>query len=310
MTASRAALLALVVVLSTLAGVAPASTSASATGGSCGTKVVHDAFRMHNQTMEQLANGKETTTRKDHTRVTVRPTDAFYRLKAENPNGYCVHVVVEIGEEALPPANLPSDVTSNDGNVTASWTSHHDYKRGQTFTRIAFDLPPGSTAHFAPSRYQVVGIAWASERQKKAEGTIAELKRKLNQPSLTQRKYQLEVGSAPASRTIRLQDPNSSAQIESYLAQYSTDGGQTWYPVNTDSDAPVYKSEGDGKVTFYWTAGNADAVVRFTANPTAVDQAKYETESWMSGVESIFDTSPDDSGSSGDGDGLFGGLFG
>jgi hypothetical protein len=282
------AVLTLVVATAATATFATAPAAAQSTDDDqCATTVEHDALRTDDGLIDRVSAGEAVTTRRDLTRVTYTPTDAFYRLEAENPNGYCVHVVVEIGERALPPADLPTDVTSNDGSTTATWQSKHDFDAGQTYTHIAFDVAANSTVEFAPSRVQVVSVAWAGEKQQKAEGVVERLRREVDEPTLRQRKYQFQVRSTPAARTVPLTTPNESKRIDDYQAQWTTDGS-TWHPVTTRTDDPVYKSEPESgdQVTFHWTE---PARVRFTANPTPLDEVRYQVSSYRAGVADLVD---------------------
>lgn len=278
----------------TLALVAPAAPVAAqddTDSGTCMTVVEHDAFRDNEDVVESLANGTAATSTVSNTRVTVEETDAFYRVRGENPNGYCVHFEAVVAERAMAPASIPGEVDSNDDNYSATWDAVHDWNTSQTYTRIEFTLPADTTASFAPNRFRVKALSWTSQQQSAADSMAKQLRESVfgKQP-VTKRHYKISAdeGEVPTTVTVRLQNPQTGEQISEYHAMYSTDGGDSWMPVKESTDAAVYKTEPSNRsvVRFHFTE---PAQVKFVANPSVVDDAEHEVASYSAGIDQILD---------------------
>lgn len=267
----------------------PGATQARAQSDTCMTVVEHDAFRDNDNVVDALSNGTEATSTVSNTRVSIDETDAFYRVKAENPNGYCVNYRIFIAEKAMAPASIPGEVESNDGNYTATWDAVHDWNTSQTYTRIELTLPPDTTASFAPNRFRVMALSWTSQQESAGESMVRQLKESvLGDQPVTKRHYKFaaDKGQVPTTVTVRLRNPQTGAKIDEYHALYSTDGGETWFPVKESTDAAVYKTHPENRsvVRFHFTES---AQVRFVANPSVVDDAEREVAGYSAGIDRI-----------------------
>lgn len=266
---------------------APATASATDTQTSeCPTVVTHDRFRFNNDSMTTIATGGQATSTVRNTQVRISEGDAFYRVSAENPNAYCVRYVVMIGETAIPPAELPGTVPSNSDEYEAEWDAIHDFNASETYTHVEFTLPAGASATFSPSQVRVVPLSWASKEPTKAQGAWKSIKDRFSDRVLAKNEYTLKPGRE-ATMTVPLKNPDTGEEVTEYQAQYSTDGGDSWTPVGTDTEAPVYKRATDGAVQFTFT--DPDARVKFVANPGVLDKAQYELDSYLSGWTNPFD---------------------
>ena len=262
------------------------SAQSTSTSSSCANSVVeHTAFRNDTSTVETLANGSAASSITSNTKVTLEPADAFYRLTAENPNAYCVRLRVQVSGEAMPAAQIPGTVRSNDRNHTASWDAKHDFDSEETYTVIETTLPAETTAQFAPSRYRVVGLAWSSSAATEAESVWDRLRPDSLETSVEQRHYEIHEGGGEGQQVVSvpLRNPSTGERVEDYQLMYSQDGGQTWQSVPTDTDAPVYKQEGeDGRevrLTF-----NEEATVELTVEPTVVDTVRRDIRNYRAGL--------------------------
>lgn len=253
----------------------------------CQTTVTHDAFLTDNSTVEQLRNNSKASSIVDNTRVTVAETSGFYRVKGENPNGYCVAFTVRVSDKAIPAAQIPGEVTSNDGKHSATWKAIHNFNTSQTYTEVKFVLPANTTATFAPSEARVLSLSWVSERAKKAESIGDKLTQKLFDKDLQKKTYTINP-DGKQEVTVPLQNPNTDEKVTEWQAMFTTDGGDTWKPVKRESTDPVYITmKNEQQVTFRFN--NPDAKVRFTANPDTLDKANYQVKSYLSGIPFIGD---------------------
>ncbi|RDZ49694.1 hypothetical protein C5C07_20140 [Haloferax sp. Atlit-4N] len=279
--------------------VAPAlATSAVAQTETCQTYVEHLSFRTDAATVDRVANGTEATSTAKNTRVRLVEDSVFYRVTAENPNGYCVAFRVEVSEDAMPAAQLPGEVESTDGNVTATWDAIRDWNDSETFTRIEFTLGPGETAAFAPNQYRVEALSWSSEQRTRATGTWERVKSAFGDESdVTQRHYEFAPGEK-TTITVPLENPQTGESVDEWDALYSTDG-DTWKSVPTDSAKPVFVQADDDENAVRFTFNDPDAAVKFVVEPTMRDKASWEVNTYLSGWKEILN-GPDSS---------FGGWF-
>jgi hypothetical protein len=158
MTSSRTSALVVVLLVATLAVPFGTTPAAASTQADCSNRVVYDAFRFDNATVDAAANGSATATAQN-TVVRVEQATGFIRINATNPNGYCVEFRVNIAPSVVSPAEL-GDVDSNDGAYTAGWHAVRDLDRDEIYTQVVFTLPAGETASFAPSKLRVKSLAW------------------------------------------------------------------------------------------------------------------------------------------------------
>lgn len=274
-----------VVALALLAALVTTPAAAQSDTEDC-EPVVHDRFRLNQDVMHSIDNGSKAVSTVQNTRVSVEQANRFIRIRADNPNSYCVGFTIEIGDDAVPTADVPGSVTSADGQQTASWDAVHDFDSDQTYTRVTVTLPPNTEALFAPSADRVVALSWATERMQET-GPLANLTRGLPvigaESPLEARQYTLTANeSGTRIVTVPLNSPDGSATVTDWQATYSTDGGNTWTPVSQDSDAPVFYRDLNGSVQFIFN--DRDAEVRFTANPTIVDRTSYQVTSLLASL--------------------------
>lgn len=261
----------------THASVSSTSTSTAA----CQTIVEHDAFRNDNDTVAALANDGQASSSEQNTDVTIKDVTGFYRLSATNPNGYCVRFHVNISSEAVDPAHIPGGVAATDHDIEAEWTARHDFAADETYTSVTFTLPPATeNVTFAPSKFRVASVAWASEREAKADGILGSLTGDNQDPEkdLTKRHYQFNAteDEVPQTISVPLENPQTDESIDDYNLRYSMDGGETWKPVGTDTSDPVYKRETDDGSQLLITIRDADAEVKMTANPTGIEEVQHD----------------------------------
>jgi len=293
MTGYRAASLVAVLVLAVFAGSAPGGAvrgpgSTPASVVDCGTEVVHDDFRFHEATVNATAN--DTGTSNDlNTRVRVEQATGFVRVSAENPNGYCVRYVVELAPEVVSPASL-GEIEATEGNQTATWRAVRDFNRSTTYTEVAFTLPAGSNATFAPSKARVAALKWTGTAKSASSGLLGDINfLGDDEDDLQQREYTFSPETNGTSIiSVPLRDGNRT--IDDYRAVYRVDGSG-WRPVGTDSSAPVFKRElGNGEAVQF-QFNDRDAEVKFTANPTTLEKAQHGWTSYWAGwdvLDSLF----------------------
>ena len=273
-----------------LGGGAVGTAQAASPTCSSTTQVTHDKFLTDNESVDALVNGSTVRSRVANTQVTVEESTAFVRINAENPNGYCVDVTVKIADRAIPSAELPGTVESNNGTVEAEWESIYDWNESRSYTVVNFTLTPGQQATFAPSSIRVRALSWASERTSKGEGLLDNLTRQFeDNPDLKSRHLTLRANETPKAVSVPLTSPDGDSQIEDWQALYTTDDGETWQPVGEESNAPVYKTYPDDEhVRFHFT--EADTRVKFTANPTMTEQLDYQAEANKAGLDRMLDS--------------------
>ena len=256
----------------------------------CTTTVMHDKFRTDADAMTAIANASGATSTVDNTRVHIEESSAFYRIEAENPNGYCVAFTVEIGADAIPPAELPGTITSTSGNHTATWDAVHDFNASETYTRIEFVLPAGTTTTFAPNEYRVVSLAWASNGLQKGQTAWENISRKWGidlswgdeKQTVEKHEYELTVEHDGDSRVVPLKHPQTKEPLKEWYATYSVDGNN-WREVGTNTEDPVYQHVNNESVRF--TFNDADAQVKFVANPTWRHKLDKQISGYTFGID-------------------------
>lgn len=279
-----------------IAVVDAAAGSSSAASPTCETEVVYDEFRNNSEVVTKLQNNSSHTVRKSHTRVKVAKDNGFLRVTGENPNGYCVRFTVMVHKSVFPPAKLPGDVKSNDGNHTASWDSVYDWTNESIYTRITFNLSGGETATFAPSKARVYSINWVTEKPEKAQSALSDLVPDVfGDQQVEKTEYVLNASdfnrTTPFPVTVPLRHPQTGDPVEDYLMLYSTDKGKTWRVIPTTTDAPVYQEEVGNRTAVRLHFNDKDVRVKMLVNPGVVDQqsaawATYST-SWRMTVNSV-----------------------
>ena len=283
----------------------------------CETTVEHLSFRTDNATVGELSNGSAVS-KTDNTRVKIEKADGFYKVHAKNPNAYCVRFVVEVAESAMPPAKIPGDVDSNDGNHSAQWDSTYDWNASETYTHVEFTLPASSSATFAPNQVRVVGMSWASSTTTKAQSSWERLKARFSDSDVTKKTYHITPDTSSVV-TVPLTNPDTDERVEEYHAVYSTDGGESWVTVDTDTDDPVFYQETNGGDALQFTFndvdgdGDPDGQVRFTANPGLREDLRNQWDTYWGGKSTIgswfgAESNDADSDSDEEDDGLFGFL--
>ena len=289
---------ALALLLTTSLGVAALATSTALAqedddrDTNCETVVVHDAFMEDQEAIDALANGSTVRSTEANTRVTLGENNTFYQVEGQNPNAYCVHFVVKVSDEAIPPAQLPADIKSNDGEHEASWNAVHNFSSSETHTEIEFTLPAETTAKWSPQEMRIASIAWASESRDKASGLFDRLHEIAGgEDEVAQRKYDISANATGEQVTVPLENPRTGENIDKWTARYTTNDGETWHKLDTSAEDPVYYSKPDDS-SIRLTFNDPDARVKFVANPTRRDEIAEEWTMWKSGIKEIGDYMP------------------
>ncbi|ELZ05738.1 hypothetical protein [Natrialba aegyptia] len=284
--------LCLLLVLTPIAAATPATASAvTDEQPQCETTVTHDAFRTDNATVSDATNGTATSS-VDNTEVSVDTNVAFVHLNAKNPNGYCVRYVVEIGPEVIDPADL-GHIDANNGSEEATWRALHDFDVDETYTQVEFVLEGGEEATFAPSKLRVTSLKWTGTAKNATSGLLPDigLGSIFGGGDLEQRTYTLTAENSSESVSVALSNESLDKEVGEYQAVYRTDD-RGWTPVETDSDDAVFLREADGGDVVEFTFNDPDAEVEFTANPSALDKARHQYRSYLSGADWIRDLIP------------------
>jgi hypothetical protein len=291
MSAGRSAVLLAVVLVASLIGGAVATAPAAAQ--SCDTRVVHDAFMDDERAINALSNGTDVESFEENTRVRLGEANTFYQIEGENGNAYCVHFVVKVSNDAMPAAQLPAEIQSNDGNHEASWDAVHDFETGETYTQIEFTLGPGENATWSPNEIRIESISWASETRDRATGLIDRVSRQFgDDQDVTKRKYDITANASGEQVTVPLENPQTGEKINEWQARYTTDNGSTWYALDTDAEDPVFYTETEDSSSIRLTFNDPNARVKFVANPTSMDKIEEEFTMWRSGLRDIADRLP------------------
>lgn len=293
---SRRYALLLVLLVSLVASAAPAgATSTSASAASCETSVVHDSYLTNNETVTKAINQTVSETR-DNTKTTLSKDNGFVRLKAENPNGYCVRFTTKISTDIVPASEIGDVDATDTENVTADWRAMHDFTIDETYTRVEFTVPANTTVRFAPSRFKVRSLSWAGKAKTEGSGLLASFKERyhnLTHDDLEQRHYYLSPSNDSSTLISVALSSSDGRNIEEWHALYRAEGDEEWRQVNKDSDNAVfYRQLNNDTVQFIFN--DADAEVKFVANPTTTDDWEYEYAAVKEGINRLFEsfTSP------------------
>lgn len=252
----------------------------------CSTEIVHDAFRQDSAVSEFNDTGS-TESRESNTRVNISETDAFYRVEAENPNGYCVELTIRVSEGIMP-ATERGEVTSTGGDVTAEWHDITNFDSQETYTEITVTVPAGTGVTFAPSKPAVIVPSWRDDQAQQAQGIIERVRNfsPFEDNDLEQREYEFSAPDTNGSYVnVPLENESTNSSIDDYRAVYRTSEDGPWRPVTNDADAPVFIRELDGTLQFVFN--DKDAEVKLTANPSHTDKMKYEIRSWRSSLADL-----------------------
>jgi hypothetical protein len=253
----------------------PPATAAEASLPECDQTVTHDAFQQQAAISEFNETGNATS-ESEFTTVSVADADAFVRLAAENPNGYCTRIRVRLDEAIVAPAEL-GEIQSVDENTTAEWHAVQDLNNDTLHTRVEFVLPAHSNATFAPTKARVLSLAWTATAKRESDGL-------LQRPDwlgggeseLKQRRYELEPSST-GSVTIPLEQGNRT--IDGWQATYTVDGET--YPVTDNPERAVHATEADGMVVFEFEDANATAT--FVAEPKLSESVGHAIMAYTAG---------------------------
>jgi len=277
---------ALLLVATALGAPIATSTADAATSSSCGQSVRHDAF-LSETAIEAVNETGEATSSVSNTEVRVEDATGFIRIRADNPNGYCVSYSVEISSEIVAPADLGT-IESNNGSTPAKWRAVQNLSSGGVYTRVTFVLDPGENATWAPSSARVESLAWTGQARETGGDVLGKVKSWLGGGELEKNNY--EIRANESSRvTVPLSSDNKT--IEDWQATYSYKGETR--PVTQDASAPVYYSESGNSVTFHFSErARESAVVHFTANPSPIDSAQHSWRSYWSGADQLSDWLP------------------
>ena len=291
MTRRSNLLLVVLVLVSTVATVGLGTVTAQETESStsCSTTVVHDAFRFDNSTVAQAANGTATAS-KSNTKVTVEQTTGFIRVKATNPNGYCVKFHVQIDEEVIAPAEL-GEIDAISSNTTASWHATRDFEREETFTEVVFTLGPAESVTFAPSEARVKSLSWTGTVESKGASfwqNLTDIEFFKDDSDLEKRSYTFSPENNSTSIvTISLKNASDGRTIKEWQALYRPREGD-WKPISKESEKPVfYRKVDEHRIQFIFN--DPDAEVKWTANPNWRDKADYQVKSYLSGLGDLKD---------------------
>lgn len=269
--------------------VAAPTPAAASTSSSCNQTVTHDAFRTDAAIATVNETGEATST-VSNTDVKVKDVTGFVRLRASNPNGYCVTYEVEISPEIVSAADL-GEIEGQTGNATASWRAEQNLTSGDVYTTVSFTLGPGESELFAPSSVRVESLSWTGEAKREGQGLWSSVTSLFGSSKLEQRRYEISPGNGSSRITVPLESTDGE-EIEQWQATYSVNGETR--PVSQDASAPVYYTESGSSLTFHFSSGAVqdNATVEFVAEPTLVEQATYQGSSYASGWETIGDLLP------------------
>lgn len=270
------------------AGVATAAGGSSGSAAEC-TTVTHDSFRVSNSTLAELNQTGSATVTEKNVRVQLEETESFVRVRAQNPNGYCVRVVLEISEEAVTPAELGNvEAAEPKGSeLDASWSAMHSLQDDELYTEVVFELPAGSPeVLFAPSKLRVKTLSWTGEAKGEANTTLGKIRETVGfERDLEQNTYKLHGNESGDIITVGLQS-NDGREVEEWHALYKTESGD-WAPVKKETDAPVFYTENGETVKMHY---NDPTTVKFVANPGFRDKASYDYKSYKRSIGEVLET--------------------
>jgi hypothetical protein len=286
------ALLATVVLVSSLlfSGVGAAQESSN---DEC-TDVVHDGYLTDESYVGEYDNTSKISSTSENVKTSIEKTDAFVRVRAENPNAYCVDMTIKVHPDIIPPADV-GDLSDTDGEVQSTWRNTHDFERDRSYTEIKFTLDADSSVLFAPNRIRVHTLAWKDEATSKS-GIIDRITSPFGgEKDLEQRSYSLESANG-SIQTVPLENGDGKS-ISDWQAVFRTNDG-TWRPITTDSSDPAfYRVVDNGSaVQFHFDTdeyADGQVEVQFTANPSDYDKAQYHfrslSASWSDLTDLDFD---------------------
>lgn len=250
------------------------------------TSVEHDYLNDESYVSEfDDTSSVESTDRNVKTQI--EQTEAFVRLKAENPNAYPVDMTIQVHPDIVPPAEV-GEVSDTDGDVISTWRNTHDFDRDQRYTEITFTMEANSEVTFAPSRIRVLSISW-KDSATTTDGLLDRIPNPFEDKTLDERTYELN-SSDGSMVTVPLERGDKS--IDEWQAAYRTGPDDNWKPISTNSDDPAFYRTVDGgqSVQFHFDTDNYDAggvEIEFTANPNYRDKAKHDFRSFSAGWSDI-----------------------
>lgn len=296
-TVTRLVALALVVALVASAATIGAGTVAGTTvtqddtdtTSQC-TDVVHDSYLTDESYVQEFENTSTIESTNRNVRTSLEETEAFVRLKAENPNSYCVNMTVKLHPDIIPPAEV-GEITDTNNTVDSTWRNTHDFDTDQSYTKVTFRLEADSEVMFAPSRVRVLGIAW-KDKQTDPSGILDRITSPLGgEDDLDERTY--EINSSEGSMVTVPLEHNDGQSIDEWQAVYRV-GDERWRPITTDSSDPAFYKEVDGgqALQFHFDTDSYDSgeiEVEFTANPNQWDKTKHDYRSYSASWSDVFD---------------------
>lgn len=274
-------LVGIMVVLSvTTAGLAGTSGSAAAdSGGEC-TAVTHSDFLNNSDAIKAAQTDDGGTSVEQNTEVTVSQNSAFVRVAAENPNGYCVDLTVEIGNEVVAPSDIGT-VTAVESQTEAEWEAIHDYESGSTHTRVTMRLHAGEDVIIAPSKTRVIALDWTGLTSEATSGDPSWIGGLFSPGTeLEQNEYVITPPDDGDAVTVDL-TAEDGTEVRDWRASY----GDT--PVEQDVEDPVYytRDAGGDQLTFQF---NERRNVDFVANPSTTQKLQSDIDGYFDGFDSLF----------------------
>lgn len=237
------------------------------------TEVVHDAYLTDNATISEFNETEHAESTDRNIYTSIEKTEAFVRLKAENPNAYCVNLTVQVHPDIIPPADV-GDVSAVDGDVESTWRNTHDFDRDQSYTEIKFTMDADSEVTFAPNRLRVLALNWKDEHTD-PKGLLDRIPNPFGNDTLEDRTYTIN-SSNGSTVTVPLKQDGKS--IDEWHAVYRV-GDEHWRPMTTTSDDPVFYrevDEGDSLQFIFDEDHPKELEVEFTANPTVRDDIRHD----------------------------------
>jgi hypothetical protein len=267
------------ITLTTATGAVASGGASASTSGTCSQEVRHDAFRT-TEAVDAFNETGQATSRLKNTKVRVTDATGFVRLRASNPNGYCVTYEVLISPEIVSAADLGT-IESNSEEYDADWRAAQNLSSGAVYTRVTFTLPAASNATWAPSSVRVKSLSWTGSAKREGSGVLSGLKGWWGSDKVDQRTYEIEPTRNSSRITVPLE--KDGEKIEDWNARYTLDGRTR--TVTQDASKPVYYSGGGDSVTFHFSQNATDATVTFVAEPTPVEKVGWSFDSWLSGIK-------------------------
>jgi hypothetical protein len=284
---SRITPLLLIVLLVTSA---VAAAPAVAQGGETKTcepelSVTYDDFRLDEEVVQEFNDSNSAAVIRSNTRATVEESDAFARVKLENPNSYCVEFEVQMSEDVVKPATL-GKVSAVEKDLRADWEATHDFQRDETYTRVSVIVPAETTVQFAPSQLRIESLSWTGRAEEHAGSITDQVSERLGlNDDLEKRHYELS-GNQSEMITIDLTHPETGEPIKDWHATYKI-AGQKKKPLDEGTGEPVFYREltnEDGQVTAIQVTFNKAGTVNFVAEPTTGDKVSYDVTSYLSSL--------------------------